>query len=411
MGKVAAVLALYEGGRSLFDSAKGLWREHLVYTVTVHENDYSYGEVHAWLIELVPTAKQRALTATTVSKRDVLMIDEDTENLPEKGVTLTFNDRKPKQLSVSGNRVTARMKRTEDQPVDTKMQNPWCIEFTCYTKAGQEAVVAKIEELSAARVKHNPVLRIVNNWGNWTRRSDIPLRSLESVILPGGQKESLVEDLRDFLAAEDEYVRLDLPWHRGYMLHGPPGTGKTSLVKALANEFKLDLWYIALGDLREESSLLNLLSEVSPRSIVLLEDVDTVKLTHDRKKDGIASEGGGRISLSSLLNALDGVATPHGLISFMTTNVFDTLDEALVRAGRMDRVEELVYPTWQEVDALFRRFFGEGLTPSAAIVAGLPSEPGISQAEASEVFKRSLGDPVGARLALAAVVTAKVTLT
>jgi chaperone BCS1 len=190
-------------------------------------------------------------------------------------------------------------------------------------------------------------------------------------------------------------VKLALPWHRGYMFHGPPGTGKTSMVKALANEFKLDLWYVSLGDLKEEASLINLLSEVSPRSILLLEDVDTIQLTHDRDEEPKAKSPT-NISLSSLLNALDGVATPHGLVTVMTTNHFDRLDPALTRAGRMDRVEELAYPGTREVDALYQRFYGSPLPSWSHGEAVVP----MSQAEVSEVFKRHLDDPEGAARAL-----------
>jgi chaperone BCS1 len=129
------------------------------------------------------------------------------------------------------------------------------------------------------------------------------------------------------------------------------------LVKALANEFNLDLWYISLSDFKAETGLLSSIADVTPRSILLLEDIDTVKITHDRDGDSEGSDPG-NISLSALLNMLDGVATPHGLITMMTTNHFDALDPALVRAGRMDLIEELGYPTMETVQNLFKHFYG-----------------------------------------------------
>lgn len=396
IGKAAAALAAYEGAKQLWNSASSLYREHLVYTVLIDETDHAYADVHEWLLTVLPTDGQRSLVASTVSRRELNFLDEDeAESKVPAAVRLSFNDRKSRRIEIDGHRVSAKVTRVEDMPDTNAKKVPMAIEFTARTKAGQDAVVRQLQRIQEAKGARKPVLRIVNQWGNWARRSDLPLRDLESVVLPKEQKDSVVEDLRAFLAAEDRYVKLALPWHRGYMFHGPPGTGKTSLVKALANEFKLDLWYVSLGDLKEEASLINLLSDVSPRSILLLEDVDTIQLTHDRDEEPRAKSPTS-ISLSSLLNALDGVATPHGLITVMTTNHFDRLDPALTRAGRMDRVEELAYPGTREVDDLYRRFFGAPLPSWSHGDATVP----MSQAEVSEVFKRHLDDPEGAARAL-----------
>lgn len=397
LGRAAAALAAYEGGKQLWNSAGALYREHLVYSVTIDESDHAYPDVHEWLLTVVPSESQRALVASTVSRRELNYLDEDeAESRAGAALRLSFNDRKSRRIVVDGHRVLARVTR-DDAPDSASKKSPMSIEFTARTKAGQDAVIRQLRSIQAAKGVRKPVLRVVNQWGNWARRSDLPLRDLESVVLPKDQKDAVVEDLRSFLDAEDRYVKLALPWHRGYMLHGPPGTGKTSLVKALANEFKLDLWYVSLGDLKEEASLINLLCEVSPRSILLLEDVDTIQLTHDRNEK-TESKSPTSISLSSLLNALDGVATPHGLIAVMTTNHFDRLDPALTRAGRMDRVEELAYPGPDEVAELYGRFYG---VPMPDVGLG-EDEVAMSQAEVSEVFKRHLDDPEGALLALRA---------
>ena len=182
------------------------------------------------------------------------------------------------------------------------------------------------------------------------------------------------------------------------MFHGPPGTGKTSLVKALANEFNLDLWYLSLSDLKAESSLLGLLSEVGPRSILLLEDIDIMKITHDR--DGADQ---GTISMSSLLNTLDGVATPHGLITIMTTNNFEVLDPALTRAGRMDMIEKLDYPSLNSISNMFEYFYGE--IPVQILTGAHPDSfdtpiKDLSTSMIAEIMKRHLKDPKGAAQAI-----------
>lgn len=400
--KAAAALAAYEGVKQLYHSVNGMYKDHVVYTTSIEETDHAYSDVHEWLLELMPSEKQRNLMVSTFKKSELRFLEEDDDEYDElvkAGVQLTFNDRKPRRFTVDGHSVTAQVKRSEDVDANKRSMTPMCIEFVSRTQAGQQAVIDKIVAIQNNRVKREPVLRLVNQWGHWNKRSDLSLRDLDSVILPAAQKEAIVRDLGNFLDAQPEYERLDLPWHRGYMLHGPPGTGKTSLVKALANHFRLDLWYVPLGDLKEEASLINLLSEVNQRSILLLEDIDTVQITHDRDEEKKKGKGSAplQINLSSLLNALDGVATPHGLITFMTTNNFETLDSALVRAGRMDRIELLDYPTDVEVALMFRRFYDTDIPVNLVPPGPLP----ISQAQVSEVFKRNLGNPNGAAIGLA----------
>lgn len=100
------------------------------------------------------------------------------------------------------------------------------------------------------------------------------------------------------------------------------------------------------------------------------------------------SEGVG-VTTGSLLNALDGVATPHGLITVMTTNFLEKLDPALIRAGRMDRIEHIDMPTPAVVNEMFEHFYGS--PPPSEMPAPLLSQAGIA-----EVFKRHFGDPLGA---------------
>lgn len=418
-GKVAAGFAAYEGAVSLWRQVAQHYKDNVVRSIVVDETDYLYPDVQEWLLNAVPSQSQKSLLATTISKRDAKnfydSIGDHGDSYPDPsraGVKLSLNDKHPQKIQIDGHAVRVQVLPVSDviaqgvggtsagtvtSSASTKI--PMCVQFTTRTEAGQKAIVKLLEGLQRDQKSRAPVLRLINQWGSWSTRSDLPLRDLDSVVLPQPQKDRIVNDIQAFLEAEDKYLELALPWHRGFMLHGPPGTGKSSLVKAVANEFDLDLWCLSLSDLEKDASLTGLIGEVRPGSILLLEDIDTIRITKDRakaKKDGDDDDDlGPSISLSSLLNALDGVATPHGLITFMTTNHFEKLDPALTRAGRMDRIERLEHPTAALLDALFVRFYGKQV-PTPSFETGSQTLP-FSQAEASEVFKRHLEDPTGAR--------------
>jgi hypothetical protein len=393
-GKATAALALYEGGSKLYSQGKEFWRNHFAYTVTVSEKDPLYMDIHSWLLSIMPNERHRSLLVSSESRRydeDMSVGSSDDTSGPRrsaKPLTVKFDDSANRKVVIDGYDITVRLHSPEisEAAVLTREPPSSKIYFTAYTYAGQQAVIRELERINSEKsTERKAVLRMVGQWGGWKVRSDLPPRSLESVSLPTQQKARIVDDLAFFLEAEDRYNRLAIPWHRGYMFHGPPGTGKTSIVKALANHFNLDLWYVSLSDLKAESSLLGLLSEVGPRSILLLEDIDTVKITHDRD----ASEAG-TISMGSLLNTLDGVATPHGLVTMMTTNRFEVLDEALTRTGRMDLVEKLDWPTSETMANMFTHFFGR-YPNSWGVTNDKPIE-GVSPSQVAEIFKQNLDD-------------------
>ena len=141
-----------------------------------------------------------------------------------------------------------------------------------------------------------------------------------------------------------------------------------------------------LSESQKDSKLSDLLNYIKPKSILLLEDIDVFKATHEREE----SKG---VTLAGLLNALDGVLTPHGLITIMTTNHKDVLDDAVIRAGRIDRTEHLDYANADQVSRAFKFFYGEEL--------GQTVEPyNTSISEIMEVFKRNMDDPEAGRKAL-----------
>lgn len=398
--KVTGAISVYETIMRLVAQGRDQWRNHFTYTVEVSEQDSLYEDVLEWLTKVLPNEKHRALSVSSVrATRPDYAYASDSDEREKKAPPLKvrYSSTTTRPIVIEGNRIQVTVEEPPESAAMVSRTVYSKVLFTASSHEGQQAVVRRLQEMNESRATTRKAnLKMVGNWGDWTTRSDLPARTMESVSLPVDQKNRIREDLSTFLASEEKYNRLAIPWHRGYMFYGPPGTGKTSLVKALANEFNLDLWYISLSDLKAESGLLSLISGVGPRSLLLLEDIDTISITHDRD-----SSDQGTISMGSLLNTLDGVATPHGLITVMTTNRFELLDPALTRAGRMDLIEKLDYPDLTIVTDLFQHFYGE--TPKwtgTGVTAKVVKDNPVAASQISEAMKRHLDNPTAARNAI-----------
>lgn len=180
----------------------------------------------------------------------------------------------------------------------------------------------------------------------------IPLRSPDTLCLPGELYERVASRVREFVASRVEYERVGIPWRFGILLHGAPGTGKTSLAHTLASQLGLRLAVIPLADLRSDEDLVNAFEGVCGQAIVLIEDVDCAF----RQRKQADADG---ITFSGLLNCIDGVIAPHnGRILIMSTNHIDQLDPALIRPGRVDLRIELPLLDRATAVAYVDRLFG-----------------------------------------------------
>ena len=191
-------------------------------------------------------------------------------------------------------------------------------------------------------------------------------RVLDSVVLEPGEKEHLVQDVAQFRKAKQRYERLGVPYHRGYLLYGPPGTGKTSLVSAVAAHFGLSIYTVNLGDFSDRS-LMIAVNQVPRNSVLLFEDIDCMRSSQSRAKAGVEESGAVAtkesasaqtgVTLSGLLNVLDGFYAPTGVLFVMTTNHVEKLDQALLRPGRIDYKLYLGGASDCQKAELYRRFF------------------------------------------------------
>lgn len=230
---------------------------------------------------------------------------------------------------------------------------------TLYAHRGAFAEIFHEARLLARRAQEGKTVMYTARTSEWEpfgepRRK----RPLHSVVLGEGIKERITNDVFDFLERQQWYVDRGVPYRRGYLLYGPPGSGKSSFIQALAGELDFGVAIINLSERgMTDDRLSHLLTKLPKRTILLLEDADAAF----RNRRQVESDGysGATVTFSGLLNALDGVAAGEERIAFLTTNHIDRLDEALIRPGRIDMTVRIGEATRHQAAGMWDRFYGD----------------------------------------------------
>ena len=140
--------------------------------------------------------------------------------------------------------------------------------------------------------------------------------------------------LKEWKANRDLYEQLNIIHKTGILLYGAPGTGKTSISKAIAKELNTDLYVVNMGDFNEaqiERIKIEMDDCDEDTSIILLEDIDCIFSTRDNLKTENQQK-----AAQLLLQFLDGVFSIPNTVFIATTNHIEDLDPALIRDGRFD---------------------------------------------------------------------------
>jgi hypothetical protein len=251
-------------------------------------------------------------------------------------------------------------------------------------------------------------------------------RTFDTVVLAREVKEALQTDLRCFLDSRGWYADLGLDWRRGYLLHGPPGTGKTSVIRAMSTMAQTHVYSLNLAEIWNDAELREAFEDLPARCILVMEDVDGmsdvvksrtgssagseasacgssasstgsfsgVTATTSRRRAGTddAEEARPGPTLSALLNLLDGVGGVHGRITVMTSNHPEVLDAALVRPGRVDLKCYLGLADRAMLTELYGLFYGDLDAPRPR-----PLPAGVfSPAAVTSSYLTHRGDPTAA---------------
>ena len=239
-----------------------------------------------------------------------------------------------------------RQYRLEQQPFSSKIV--YSIDIVGLTRN-----FGKIKELITAAIQNRDFkedyLR-VSSWNSmqssYSTAIRLPKRSVDSVVMPAGVKENLLTLVDEFRVSRSWYLSRGLPYKLTFVLHGAPGTGKTSIVKAIASRYNYTIHSINIATCTD-SDFTEAFREAYENSIILIEDMDAsstaisrfTKPTCEHPSSSIKKLNS--VSLTTILNTLDGVVQLNNTIVFITTNCLETLDEALLRKGRVDHIVEV----------------------------------------------------------------------
>jgi chaperone BCS1 len=235
--------------------------------------------------------------------------------------------------------------------------------------------------------------------GTWARSEVADRRRIETVILNESKKVELLKHIGDFLnpISRRWYSNRGIPYRMGYLLYGPPGTGKSSLSKSITGHFNLDIYILSLSN-TNKARLKNLFTELPSRCIILLEDINAVSSnrsgdteTEDSYQTATSSlsQGsksvGGNISLSTLLNVINSIASKEGRVLIITTNYITRLDRALIRPGCVDKKVELGLTNKSITADLFCLIFKPAAGESDVLVGEDRKVPKAARSQEAEV--------------------------
>ena len=186
-----------------------------------------------------------------------------------------------------------------------------------------------------------------------SHKSDIKFKDV------AGMKEvkEEMQEFVEFLKNPDKFKKLGARMPKGALLSGPPGTGKTYLAKAISGEADVPFYYASGSEFVEmfvgvgASRVRELFKEAKKHSpaIIFIDEIDAVAKKRDQNFNHEENEN----TLNQLLIEMDGFDTNSNVIVIASTNLRETLDPAILRPGRFDRLVEVNLPTIEDREGIF----------------------------------------------------------
>ena len=204
------------------------------------------------------------------------------------------------------------------------------------------------------------IFEMDRNYGNWEVLNICKKRDMETLFLEKNIIDTLKKEINNFTAEDTkkEYERYGIPYKYNILLYGLPGTGKTSTIHCIASMIGSDIGILQLTKEIDDISLtkaINSLTKLDNCRILVLEDIDSIfsdqRKVHDSMKNNV--------TMSGILNFLDGLMRNEGIIVFITTNNKEMLDEAVFRTGRVDLQFKYTYCKEEQIMKMLEYYFPE----------------------------------------------------
>jgi SpoVK/Ycf46/Vps4 family AAA+-type ATPase len=234
------------------------------------------------------------------------------------------------------------------------------IEFLMNDIDKKKTKILKIHRVHTIEKKEETIV-------SWETLFTQTTKNFVNTVVSKTVEKEFYDDIKWFISNEKWYSNKGLAYKRGYILHGPPGTGKSSLIKAVANEYSLEVFNIELENIKTNTQLMKLITDINykvknKKYILCFEDIDRtdfIKSINNPHYEHYKMSGLHRgISMSTFINILDGLVDTHGRILIMTANEMKDINNlgVMIRPGRIDKLVKVDYCDNDQLCRMFKLF-------------------------------------------------------
>lgn len=345
------------------------------------------------------------------------VVQDQTRDMIFEGKTIKYK-LSVSQISIDsdGKESTTRRNDTIECVIETEREDDTFLEHFVKVCMEQYTIYAKNKSKSKYIYQN-----INGSWSNICKQTD---RMADTIVLKGNDKDILMAEVEHFINNKEWYINHGFLYSLGILLHGSPGTGKTSLIRYISTVTKRNTHYLRLSQIKTEDEFNLLLKNVDlSNTVLVMEDIDCAgDVVHSRNKENEnnnevktkevlddmnnvikivvnddnkpkLNNTNNTITLDILLNILDGILTTPGQIVIMTTNHKEVLDEALIRPGRIDISLELSKCTTDMIKKLCTKFYNIQLTDELVNLIDNIPEKVYTPAHIMNTFRKYRGSP------------------